>query len=349
MSVSEDSAASALYRRGAPEIMPSRDKWEALRRVFARIAAFVLHVLVLAFFVLGPVFKAPPVEPPVIPIELVLEAPPKKAERPPRARPEPALQPQPKASPQPQPDVPHLESGGSPELASGAPAAAKAAKAAAPPAEAQPEQKPAAAQPAPSEAPAAPAAQPAAPALQPVEPLPPEPPAEAISGAKPPPPRAAKGQAPRVPPAAPASANTPPQVASLPPTRAAPTPPAAAPAGPAVSELSAPKWSDSERRGEGGGDRYLNALRDAIVGNLIYPASAHGLSGIAKYEIVLNRQGVMLKVVQVQTTGIPALDRAGMDAIQNTMPFQPLPLRIVANPVFILATLYIGPEGVQSP
>ena len=116
-----------------------------------------------------------------------------------------------------------------------------------------------------------------------------------------------------------------------------------------MNELSAPKWSDSERRGEGGGDRYLNALRDAIVGNLIYPASAHGMAGIAKYEIVMNRQGVMLKVVQVQGTGIPALDRAGMDAIQNSMPFQPLPLRIVRSPVFILATLYIGPEGAQGP
>jgi outer membrane biosynthesis protein TonB len=340
VSVSEDSADGAFNWGGAPEIMPSRDKWEGLRRAFARFAAFVLHALVLAFFVLGPVFKAPPVEPPVIPIDLVLEAPPKKAERPPRARPEPAPQPQPKASPQPQPDVPHLESGGSPELTSGAPAAPKAAAA---PAEAQPEQKPAPAQPAPSEAPAAPAAQAPAPALQPVEPLPPEPPAEALSGAKPPPPTAAKGQAARVPPAAPASANTPPQVASLPPTRAAPRPPAAAPAGPATSELSAPKWSDSERRGEGGGDRYLNALRDAIMGNLIYPASAHGLTGIAKYEIVMNRQGVMLKVALVQTTGIPALDRAGMDAIENTMPFQPLPLRIVGKQVFILATLYIGP------
>ena len=327
-------------------MIPSRDKWEALRRAFARFAALVLHVLVLAFFVLGPVWTVPPVEPPVIPIELVLEAPPMKVERPPRARPEPAPQPQPKASPEPQPDVPHLESGGSPELTSGAPAEPKAASL---PAEAQAEQKPAPAQPASSEAPAASAAQAPAPALPAVEPLPPEPPAEAISGAKPPPPTAAKGQAARVPPAAPASANTPPQVASLPPARTAPRPPTAAPVGPAMNELSAPKWSDSERRGEGGGDRYLNALRDAIVSNLIYPASAHGKAGIAKYEIVMNRQGVMLKVVQVQTTGIPALDRAGMDAIQNTMPFQPLPLRIVRSPVFILATLYIGPDGVRSP
>jgi periplasmic protein TonB len=349
VSLSEDSAASTFYRGGGPEIMPSRDKWEGWRRAFARFAAVVLHVLMLALFVLGPVFKAPPAEPPVIPIELVLEAPPKKAERPPRARPEPALQPQPKASPQPQPDVPHLESGGSPELTSGAPAAAKAAKAAAPPAEAQPEQKPAPAQPAPSEASAAPAAQAPAPALQPVEPLPPKPPSETMSSAKPPPPKAGKGQAARALPAAPANANTPPQVASLPPTRAAPRPPAAAPAGPAGSELSAPKWSDSERRGEGGGDRYLNALRDAIVGNLIYPASARGMAGVAKYEIVMNRQGVMLKVALVQTTGIPALDRAGMDAIENTMPFQPLPLRVVADRVFILATLYIGPQGARGP
>lgn len=346
MSVFEDSAESAFYRRGAPEIIPSRDKWGALRRAFARFAALVLHVLVLAFFVLGPVWTVPPVEPPVIPIELVLEAPPMKAERPPRARPEPVLQPQPKAPPQPQPDVPHLESGGSPELTSGAPAERKAAS---PPAEAQAEQKPAPAQPASAEASAAPAAQAPTPAFPAVEPLPPEPPAEAISGAKPPPPTAAKGQVARVAPAAPASANSQPQVASLPPARAAPSPPAAAPTGPAVNELSAPKWSDSERRGEGGGDRYLNALRDAIVGNLIYPASAHGMAGIAKYEIVMNRQGVMLKVVQLQTTGVPALDRAGMDAIQNTMPFQPLPLRIVRTPVFILATLYIGPEDAQGP
>ena len=346
MSVSEDWAASAFNWEGAPEIVPSRDTWEGLRRAFARFAALVLHVLVLAFFVLGPVWTMPPVEPPVIPIELVLEAPPMKAERPPRARPEPAPQPQPKASPQPQPDVPHLESGGSPELSSGAPAAPKATSL---PAEAQAEQKPAPAQPATSEAPAASAAQAPAPALPTVEPLPPEPPAEAISGAKPPPPTAAKGQVARLPPAAPASANTPPQVASLPPARTAPRPPAAASAGPAVSELSAPKWSDRERRGEGGGDRYLNALRDAILSNLIYPASAHGMAGIAKYEIVMNRQGFMLGLAMVQSSGSPALDRAGADAIENTMPFQPLPLRIVRTPVFILATLYIGPDGAQVP
>ena len=348
MSVSEDSADGAFNWGGAPEIMPSRDKWEGLRRVFARFAALVLHALVLAFFVLGPVWTVPPVEPPVIPIELVLEAPPKKAERPPRTRLEPAPQPQPKASPQPQPDVPHLESGGSPELASGAPAAATATKAAAPPAEAQQEQKPSPAQPAPSEAPAAPAAQAPAPALQPAEPLPPEPPAVALSSAKPPPPKAEKGQA-QPAAAAAASANTPPQVASLPPTRAAPRPPAAAPAGPGASELAAPDWSDSERRGEGGGDRYLNALRDAIVDKLSYPASAHGMAGIAKYEIVMNRQGFMLKLAIVQSTGSPALDRAGLDAIENTMPFEPLPLRIVGNRVFILATLYIGPEGTRGP
>jgi TonB family protein len=93
----------------------------------------------------------------------------------------------------------------------------------------------------------------------------------------------------------------------------------------------------------------LNALRDAIISNLRYPDAAHGTNGIVKYEIEMARNGTMLHVEIVQSSGLPALDRAGQDAIENSMPFQPLPIRIQANRVFILATLFIGPNGARSP
>ncbi|HKO08040.1 MAG TPA: ABC transporter substrate-binding protein [Alphaproteobacteria bacterium] len=97
-------------------------------------------------------------------------------------------------------------------------------------------------------------------------------------------------------------------------------------------------------QGKGGGDPYLNALRDAIVRNLTYPALAHGRAGIAKYEMVMDRQGVMLKLAIVQSTGSPDLDRAGMDAVQKSAPFDPPPAKIIGDRIGLQLTLYIGPN-----
>ena len=342
-------AIGAFDREREPDILPSRDRWEATRRAFARAVALALHVLLLLGVSLTPVVRAPPKEPPTIPIELVMEPPPpapKSAQHPPPPPPrvQPNDQPQPKAQPGPQPDIPHQESGGSPALKSGAPAKTEPRPAQEQPAEVPPQPQPEA-QPA-----AAPAIPTPAPALPLVEaPLPIAPPAQATATTKPPPPKAAKEavQRPSTSPAA--TTATPPQVASLPPKTAQPKPQTEAPPGPVTIELSAPDWSEGERRGEGGGDRYLNALRDAIVSKIIYPDSAHGKTAIVKYVIVMERSGRMLRVTIQQPSGLPALDRAGQDAIENSMPFQPLPIRIQENRIAILATLYIGPNGARSP
>ena len=350
-------AIGAIDWEREPDILPSRDRWEATRRAFARAAALALHVLLLLGVSLTPVVRAPPKEPPTIPVELVMAPPPpvlKRAQHPPPppTHAQPVEQPQLRAPPSAQPDIPHLESGGSPALKTGAPEKTEPK-----PAQEQPAQVPPAAA-APAETPAAaaeakPSAEPA-PALPLVTaPLPVAPPAEATATTKPPPPKAAKEAAQR-PSTSPAAATAkapaaPPQVASLPPTTAQPKPPTQAPPGPITTDISAPNWSEGERRGEGGGDRYLNALRDAIESNFRYPDAAHGKDGIVKYEIVMARNGTMLHVEIVQSSGLPALDRAGQDAIENSMPFQPLPIRIQGNRAFILATLHIGPHGTLSP
>ncbi|HEY6335913.1 MAG TPA: TonB family protein, partial [Alphaproteobacteria bacterium] len=142
------------------------------------------------------------------------------------------------------------------------------------------------------------------------------------------------------PPAAPD--KTPPQVAALPPSSSNKGQPALAPARP--NEDSSPVRVESNMRGQGGGDRYLNELRDDIVSNLIYPNAARGESGVARYAMLVNRRGYLLQLRLVQTSGSTALDRAGMDAIQNTAPFRPLPPNIMGESIGIEAVLVISPH-----
>src|SRR5262249_29254481 len=50
---------------------------------------------------------------------------------------------------------------------------------------------------------------------------------------------------------------------------------------------------ESEKRGKGGGDRYLNSVRDAIVSNIRYPEAARGFGARAVYQIVILRSGFL--------------------------------------------------------
>ena len=310
-----DSRRSGFFGERAPPIPPSQDAAEPKNRAIARGVAFLLHFLVLLLLLLGATWHEPAPPPPPIPIEVVMTPPPT-----PKALPVEAPKPPPKAAlAQP---LTQLESGGSPDLTSGRPAAQAPAKEGAQTAKPVP----------PTKAPRADQLQgKAAPALTKALPEP-KPPREAAE-----PQYASPFLVPQ------AKEKMPKQEASLPQKNAVPIlsyPPGA----PAASVASAPAFNESDRVGEGGGNRYLNAMRDLILSNLIYPPSAQGATGVAHFRMVVARNGSMLSLRLTESSGSTALDRAGADAIQNSIPFEPLPQNVPGEAVAINVTLYVGPK-----
>ena len=97
--------------------------------------------------------------------------------------------------------------------------------------------------------------------------------------------------------------------------------------------------------GEGGGDPYLNALRDSVIKRLVFPASSElvNVSGTAQYQIVVDRQGNLLGAQLVSSAGNPLLDRAGLNAIKRAAPFGPLPDKIAGEEVGIRVVLFMKP------
>jgi periplasmic protein TonB len=97
--------------------------------------------------------------------------------------------------------------------------------------------------------------------------------------------------------------------------------------------------------GEGGGDRYLNAIRDELLKHRVYPdaARAHGIAGTAVYRLVVDRQGKVLSVALLHSSGYHELDDAGLETIELTAPLQPLPYDIPGDRVALVLTLFIGP------
>lgn len=347
MSVNDGSAFGPLYLEGHSWGEVSRDRWVGARGIAARAASILLHVLVISlFFVRVPVTV--PTEPEIIPVELVVLPPPE-----PKPKPKPKVEvPQPPA-PLPAPQQVQGESGGSPSLKAGQPSKVDSPRpiepksAATAPEAAKPPEPPKSAD-VPKKVPesAPPLVESAKPPeVQKTVNAPPVPPVPRVESApfptpvpKPPAPKLANEAPPasRQPPILPkpsepsqkalsSGTSAPPQIATLPPAAAGPS-----------------AHPESQLTGEGGGDPYLNAMRDDIVANIIYPASAQGTSGGATYELVVDRRGFLLGVQLVRSSGSTALDRAGLDAIQNTAPFHPLPRRIRGNAINIEAYLYIS-------
>ncbi|HYB11008.1 MAG TPA: TonB family protein [Alphaproteobacteria bacterium] len=335
--------------------------------MIARVVSFLLHAAVIVLFFVHPPTGTQPTEPPTIPVDLVMLPPPKAKVAPPPPAPAPIPTPPPlvQKPPEPSPELVHPESGGDPNLNPGQrpdtkpPEPAKQATEAPP--EPKPQEKPA--EPAKQVAEAPPAPKPAENPGEPEAPKPTqEPPKEAqqpveeipIPTLPPPAPKAKQPPAPvpqqlaktpepapaPTPPAAPD--KTAPQVAALPPSSSNKGQPSLA--SPRSNQDSSPVQVESNMRGEGGGDRYLNALRDDILSNLIYPNSARGASGVAKYAMIVDRRGYLRALRLVQSSGSTALDRAGMDAIQNTAPFRPLPVNIQGETVGIEAVLAMSPQ-----
>ncbi len=103
--------------------------------------------------------------------------------------------------------------------------------------------------------------------------------------------------------------------------------------------------SENEWLGEGGGDKYLNALRDEILRHRNYPAEIRsiGLDGTAQYEILVDRQGKLLRLRLLHSSGVDVLDHAGLVMIQRTAPFEPLPSYMGGDVVQLVVTLHMAP------
>ncbi|MGO8865076.1 MAG: TonB family protein [Alphaproteobacteria bacterium] len=109
--------------------------------------------------------------------------------------------------------------------------------------------------------------------------------------------------------------------------------------------------NDSAFFGKGGGDRYLNKMRDKIHGNFIYPGAARsrGIAGVAHYAIVIDRRGNLLELRLLHSSGADILDRAGRDAVELSAPFDPPPADVPGDQVSLELTLPMGLDvhGVQ--
>ena len=100
------------------------------------------------------------------------------------------------------------------------------------------------------------------------------------------------------------------------------------------------------QRGQGGGDKYLNATRDEILRHLVYPPTAElfRISGVATYEIAINRNGELLDVRLAKSSGYDILDNAGLQTIRMSAPFDPVPDDIPGSRIGLVLRLSMGPE-----
>jgi TonB family protein len=81
----------------------------------------------------------------------------------------------------------------------------------------------------------------------------------------------------------------------------------------------------SDMTGEGGGDAYLNAMRDQVNAHVVYPPSAGGATGAATYGLVVDRSGALRSIRLLVSSGRRDLDLAAGEAIMRSAPFRPLP------------------------
>lgn len=84
------------------------------------------------------------------------------------------------------------------------------------------------------------------------------------------------------------------------------------------------RFSDSV--GEGGGDRYLNAMRDRIISRFNLPREAlQRVRSRARFSVVLNRDGMLVQIRMVESSGSAEFDQALANAISDAAPFAPPP------------------------
>jgi periplasmic protein TonB len=118
---------------------------------------------------------------------------------------------------------------------------------------------------------------------------------------------------------------------------------AAPPAEPQTAVTSPDTFSEP---GQGGGDRYLNAIRATVLQHFVYPPTAElfHIVGVAKYEIVIDRKGELLDVHLVTSARSAVLDNAGLRAIRMSAPFGPVPDDFLDETMALILDFYMGPE-----
>lgn len=81
----------------------------------------------------------------------------------------------------------------------------------------------------------------------------------------------------------------------------------------------------TERRGEGGGARYVAGMKECILRKGRYPPAvrALGFAGTAQYEVTLDRRGRLLGLQVVKSSGFDILNETGMAMIKPCSPFGP--------------------------
>jgi outer membrane biosynthesis protein TonB len=107
----------------------------------------------------------------------------------------------------------------------------------------------------------------------------------------------------------------------------------------------APASNRSMQLGEGGGDRYLNTLRDDLLRHRAAAilADAATITHDARYKIVIARDGKLLGASLLQSSGNSIVDEAGFNMIENTAPFRPVPPDFPGDPVVLQLTLFPKP------
>jgi TonB family protein len=93
------------------------------------------------------------------------------------------------------------------------------------------------------------------------------------------------------------------------------------------------------------GDPYLNAIIGELNKHRYYPDLARplGLSGVARFLVVIDRGGRLVAMQLVQSSGSELLDRAAEKAIRDTLPFPPVPADYPGDPIEITMGIFVGP------
>lgn len=92
----------------------------------------------------------------------------------------------------------------------------------------------------------------------------------------------------------------------------------------------------------GGGDPYLNALRDKIIAHIVYPPGSESRRGVARYQAIITRNGQLAHVELVKSSGHRDLDQVGLRAIRTAAPFKRLPGGIPGDRAVIEISLRLG-------
>lgn len=315
--------------------------------------ALILHVLVAAFLIWTPTHHP---DEPDNPIEVTMEAPP-----PPEPKPEPKPEiEKPKPPPPPAAAAPVLDRLGLP------PAGPVGPKSTAPPMErGLPTYEPPAQKAEPPVPKQEPAAQPPPPqqqqqaTAQPAEPPPPPAPApkptleKELPPVEAPPAPVTSRDIPRITPPVPERKPEPPPQRPVPPRPAAPPSPQLQPS--PLSRL--PRNAPSQRQTEqprstfvNPADTYAqNTILEAYLQRVVYQVSQYRFDGtglsptdsvVARFTIA--RNGGLLAVSIVRSSGKPSLDRDAVTAFQQTGPFPPLPAEVPGDSRTFTLTFYPG-------